>query len=199
VASVNAMTSLLSRTFVASVLSFTALSAVAQTTAPVAAPTPTPGVIAAHPEWPKANPADVATPQTIIAALSEAISGEASKPRDWARVRSLFIPGAGRMVPVRVPKSGPADLTVLSPEEYEKRASSQTFYEQPIAYDVTSFGRITHVYESYGLKHALADAAPYVRGVNSVELLFDGSRYYILQVLWDTERPDNPLPAKLAK
>jgi hypothetical protein len=193
------MTHSLVRTLLAASLSLTGLTASAQTNAVATPPAPAPGAIAAHPEWPKANPADVATPQAIIAALSEAISGEASKPRDWARVRSLFVPGAGRMVPVRVPKSGPADLTVLSVDDYEKRASSQTFFEQPIAYDVTSFGRITHVYASYGIKHALADAAPYVRGVNSFELLFDGTRYYILQILWDTERPDSPLPAKLAK
>ena len=56
---------------------------------------------------------------------------------------------------------------------------------------------MTHVYESYGLHHTRSDA-PYVRGVNSFELLFDGTRYYVLQVYWDTERADNPLPAGLA-
>lgn len=182
-------------------LLFAASCAGAQT-APAATPppaTPAPGAIAAHPEWPKANPADVSSPQAIIAAVSDAISGEAGTPRDWQRVRSLFVPGAGRMVPVRVPKTGPADVTVLSIEDYEKRAGGQTFYEKPIAYDVQSFGRTTHVYESYGLRHKTTDAEPYVRGVNSFELLSDGTRYYILQIFWDTERPDNPLPARLAK
>jgi hypothetical protein len=103
------------------------------------------------------------------------------------------------MVVTRVPKQGPADVTVLSIEDYEKRAGGQTFFEKPIAYEVESFGRITHVYESYGIRHKATDAEPSVRGVNSFELLFDGSRYYILQIFWDTERPDNPLPTNLLK
>lgn len=160
-----------------------------------------PGAIAAHPDWPKANPDDVKSPQAIIAALSASISGDAGKPRDWNRFRSLFVPDAGRMVITRVPKSGPSDVTVLSMEEYVARSisnvSPQSFFELPIAYDVQSFGRMTHVYESYGLHHS-RDDKPYARGVNSFELLSDGSRYYVLQVYWDTERPDNPLPAKLA-
>ena len=171
----------------------------AQSTAP--RPAPAPGSIAAHPEWPKANPDDVKSPQAIIAALSDSISGDAGKPRNWDRFRSLFVPGAGRLVVTRVPKSGPVDLTVLSMEDYIARSSGaapQSFFEIPIAYDVQSFGRMTQVYESYGLHHT-RDDKPYVRGVNSFELLSDGTRFYVLQVYWDTERPDNPLPAKLDK
>ena len=172
----------------------------------VAAPTPkpavapVPGAIAAHPEWPKANPEDVKSPEAIVAALSASISGEAGKPRDWDRFRSLFVPGNGRMVTVRSPKSGPVDVSVTPIEDYIARSSASTaaFYEKPIAMETQTFGHMTHVYESYGLHHA-KDDAPYVRGVNSWELLSDGTRYYVLQVYWDTERPDNPLPAKLVK
>ena len=169
----------------------------AQTAAP--RPAPTPGAIAAHPDWPKANPDDVKSPEAIIAALSASISGDVGKARDWNRFRSLFVPGAGRLVITRVPKDGPADLTVLSMEDYVARSSGstpQSFFEVPIAYDTQSFGHMTHVYESYGLHHT-RDDKPYVRGVNSFELLSDGTRYYVLQVYWDTERPDNPLPARL--
>ena len=175
---------------------------VAQTAAPAAPrPAPTPGAIASHPDWPAAKPEDVKTPEAIINALSESISGEAGKPRDWNRFRSLFVPGVGRMITARVPKTGPSDVTVLPIEDYIARLSSgtpSTFYEKPIAYDVQSFGRMTHVYESYGLHHS-ATEPPYVRGVNSWELVSDGTRYWVLQVYWDNERPDNPIPAKLLK
>ncbi len=167
----------------------------------VAKPAPAPGAIAAHPEWPKAAPDDVKSPQAIIAALSDSISGEAGMPRNWDRFRSLFVPGAGRLVITRVPRSGPTDVTVLSMEDYIARSSGnapQSFYEIPIAYQVESFGRMAHVYESYGLHHTRRDA-PFVRGVNSFELLSDGSRYYVLQVFWDTERADNPLPETLRR
>ena len=173
----------------------------AQTATSAPRPAPAPGAIAAHPDWPKANFDDVKSPQAIIAALSASISSEAGQQPDWQRFRSLFVPGAGRMIITRVPKDAAADVTVLSMEDYIARSSGNTarasFFEIPIAYDVQSFGRMTHVYESYGLHHARNDK-PYVRGVNSFELLSDGTRYYVLQVYWDTERPDNPLPAALS-
>ncbi|MEG9431030.1 hypothetical protein [Terriglobus sp. ADX1] len=162
-------------------------------------PAPAPGVIASHPDWPKANPEDVKSPEAIIQALSDTISGEASKARDWNRFKSLFVPGAGRMMIVRHSKTGPADLTILSTDDYQARAGNQTFYEKPIAYEKQSFGHMTHVYESYAIFHTPTDTTPQTRGVNSWELMNDGTRYWILQVYWDTERPDNPIPAALAK
>ena len=169
----------------------------AQQAAATPRPAPAPGVIASHPDWPKANTDDVKSPEAIIQALSDTISGDATKARDWKRFDSLFAPGAGRMVIVRHSKTGPADFTVLSTEDYKARAGSQTFYEKPIAYQKRSFGHLTHVYESYAIFHALTDTTPQARGVNSWELLNDGTRYWILQVYWDTERADNPIPAEL--
>ncbi len=176
-----------------------AFSATAQTSQPAPKPVPQPGIIAAHPDWPKADPADVSSPEAIITALSNGISGKAGEPRNWDRVMSLFVPGAGRMVITRSPKEGPADLTVLTVDEYKARSGNSTFYERPIAYQKQSFGHITHVYESYGIYHTPTDTQPATRGVNSWELLFDGTRYWILQIYWDTERPDNPIPANLLK
>jgi len=171
----------------------------AQQQAATPRPAPTPGIIASHPDWPKANPDDVKTPEAIIQALSDTISGDATKPRDWNRFNSLFAPGVGRMVVVRHSKTGPADLTVLSTDDYKARAGSQTFFEKPIAYQKQSFGHLTHVYESYAIFHALTDTTPQARGINSWELLNDGTRYWILQIYWDTERSDNPIPAELTK
>ncbi|HEY9139203.1 MAG TPA: hypothetical protein VIM67_13095, partial [Terriglobus sp.] len=90
----------------------------AQQQAATPRPAPTPGIIASHPDWPKANPDDVKSPEAIIQALSDTISGDATKPRDWNRFNSLFAPGMGRMIIVRHSKMGPADLTMLTTEEY---------------------------------------------------------------------------------
>ncbi len=168
-------------------------------TSTAAAPPVVTGAIATHPDWPAARPEDVSSPQAIIAAVSEAISSDGTKPRDWARVQSLFVPGAGRLIPVRINKDGSSDVTVLTLDEYKARAGNSIFIERPIAYDIQTFGRMTHVYESYGIRHKADDPEPYVRGVNSVELLFDGKRYWVVQFLWDAERPDNPIPVKFLK
>lgn len=40
------------------------------------------------------DPGDVASPEAVVEALYEVISGPADEPRDWDRFRALFLPGA---------------------------------------------------------------------------------------------------------
>ena len=35
---------------------------------------------------------------------------------------------------------------------------------------------------------------PFGRGINSIQLFHDGDRWWVVSVLWDNERPGNPLP-----
>ena len=56
----------------------------------------------------EANPADVATIDSIITAAYDGISGPAGKKRDWDRERSLYIPGA-RLIPTAM-KAGTEDI-----------------------------------------------------------------------------------------
>jgi hypothetical protein len=35
------------------------------------------------------------------------------------------------------------------------------------------------------------------RGVNIFQLYFDGKRWWILSMVWDEERPGNPIPKEL--
>ena len=61
--------------------------------APAAARTPS-----APPPVEAAVPADVASPEAIVAALYQVISGDAGVARDWDRFRPLFHPTA-RLMP----------------------------------------------------------------------------------------------------
>ena len=54
---------------------------------------------------PPAKPADVASPDAILAATYDVISGPAAQKRDWDRFRSLFVPGA-RLIPANPKKTG---------------------------------------------------------------------------------------------
>ncbi len=49
-------------------------------------------------EPPEARPADVESIEAILHAVYDVISGDAGEPRDWDRMRSLFVPGA-RLIP----------------------------------------------------------------------------------------------------
>jgi hypothetical protein len=169
------------------------VSVVAQT----AKPAP-PGSIAAHRDWPKAKTADVSSVDAILASLYEVISGPAGQPRDWNRFRSLFVPDA-RLIPTRHNTTGTgADVAVFTPEQYQERATpvlAQGFFERSIHDTTESFGDIVHVFSTYESRHTM-DSPPFQRGINSIQLLKDGKRYWIVSIFWDAETPTNPIPAK---
>jgi hypothetical protein len=182
-------------------LTFVCIAAVAQTPAPaVPAPAPLQGDIAGHPNWPAAKPADVNSVDAIVTALYSVISGPKGQPRDWDRMRSLFLPSA-RLIPARAAKDSPhADALLLSIDDYIARSSgamtTSGFFEHGIRNEVQQFGNIVHIWSTYESRHNADDATPFARGINSIQLLKDGDRYWIVNILWDSERPTNPLPAK---
>lgn len=150
---------------------------------------------------PRANPADVASVDAIVAALYDVISGPAGQARDWNRFRSLFIPGA-RLIPTVHPPNAPARTAVLSPADYAQRAGaglSRGFYEREIGRTTEQFGALTHIFSAYESKRTAADSVPFQRGINSIQLFNDGTRWYVVTIFWDGERPNNPIPARYLK
>jgi len=146
---------------------------------------------------PAANLADVSSPDAILAALYDAISGPAGQARDWNRFRSLFAPGA-RLIPTGRRSDGSTGARVLSPEDYIARTTpvfeKDGFYEKEIARRSERFGNILHAFSTYEARRKAEDAQPFIRGINSIQLYFDGSRWWILTVFWQPETPDSPLP-----
>jgi hypothetical protein len=172
------------------------------TSSPPVANTSTPSSAAPVPAVRPANPADVASIDAILAALYGSVSGPPG-PRDWDRVRSIFAPNA-LVAPVEHLPDGGADAKIMSIDAFIERASKNAshagFYEQEIARKTEAFGSIVHVFSTYEARHSLNEP-PFRRGINSIQLLKDGDRYWIVSVYWDTERegislPDAYLPAR---
>ena len=140
--------------------------------------------------------ADGDSVDSAVKALYAVISGPAG-PRDWARFQALFIEG-GRLIPTRMTPQGAA-LTVMTPEEYGKRAGAnfdkQPFYEAEISRRIESYGNIVHVFSTYESRRAPGDR-PFARGINSIQLAKQGNQWKVVTVLWDAEREGNPLPEK---
>lgn len=157
---------------------------------------------AATPSTPAANPADVASVDSIIAAVYDVISGPAGKKRDWDRMKSLFIPGA-RLIPTGARQTGGYSSRVLTVDEYIQRASGvfekEGFYEREAARKTEEFGQIVHVFSTYESRHAPGDAKPFQRGINSVQLMNDGTRWWIVTIFWQGEDDKHPLPEKYLK
>jgi len=141
---------------------------------------------------------DTASPGAIIDALYDVISGPAGQARDWDRFRGLFAIGA-RLLPA-APRPDGSVPAALSPDDYIQRASDSFsksgFFEQEVARREEAFGTIMHVFSTYESRRAKSDEKPFARGINSIQLMQHGGRWWIVTVMWDQERPENPLPAK---
>src|SRR5882724_11573456 len=156
------------------------------------------------PESPTSQPVDardVESIDAIIAAAYDVISGPAEQKRDWNRERSLFYPGA-RLIPTA---SGPGrndvnlEPQILDVEGYITRAEpilKAGFYETEIARRTEQFGRIAHVWSTYESRHDPSDAKPFMRGINSIQLFNDGTRWWIVSIYWQQEGPEHPVPEK---
>ena len=134
----------------------------------------------------------------IITALYASISGGACQHRDWDRFRSLFVQG-GRLIPTRRTPDGRISTLVESPDEYvagvRNGMEENGFFEHETARNEHTFGPITELFSTYESRRQANDAKPFARGINSIQLLNDGTRWWIVTVYWQAERPDLPIPA----
>jgi hypothetical protein len=163
---------------------------------PQAAPKP-PQDLAA--QVPASKPEDVKSIDSILAALYNVISGPAGD-RDWNRFRSLFLPEA-TLTSAGKDRDGIIRVRPRTVEGYVTGAggyfSQHGFFESPIVSRVQTFGNVAQVFCSYESRGA-AGEAPFARGINSIQLANDGKRWWIVSILWDEERSDNPLPKEFA-
>ncbi len=154
------------------------------------------------PAPPAANPADVNSMDSILAAVYDVISGPAGKKRDWDRMRSLFAPGA-RLIPTGPRTTGGYGSRVHTVDEYIARAEpffqKEGFYEKEAARQTEMFGQIAHVFSTYESRHTPDDAKPFQRGINSIQLMNDGKRWWVVTIFWQGEDEKNPLPERYLK
>jgi hypothetical protein len=173
-------------------------NAKAQTAAAPATPA-VPAAPASSASTDQARAADVQNVDGIVAALYDVISGPAGKPRDWDRMRSLFAPEGRLMAAVARPE-GNVMLRAMSVEDYigrnSKAFATMGFFEREAARTSETFGQIVHVFSTYESRHALEDAKPFQRGINSIQLYHDGKRWWIVNVLWRAEDAGLPLPER---
>lgn len=145
---------------------------------------------------PVPRPDDVNSLHSILKSIYDVISGPAGD-RDWNRFRSLFVPEARLTSATRI-DGGPVRL--FDVDGYARGAGgyfkTHAFYESAIANRIQKFGNIAQVFSSYASRTA-PNERPFARGVNSIQLFNDGTRWWVLSILWDEETPTNPLPPEL--
>ena len=135
---------------------------------------------------------DVATLDAILHAFYETVSGAVGQPRDWDRFRSLILPG-GRLMPVIAIAGEKAGVRFLSTEDFIRRVepifAAEDFWERETSRQTETLGHFAHVLSFYECLRS-PDGPPFERSVNSIQLLNDGLRWWIVNVMWNTSRAE---------
>jgi hypothetical protein len=187
------------------VICLTSNITIAQTEKPSPQPSPaaTPQASATPSPPPPANPADVSSIDAIIRAVYEVHSGEQGKKRDWDRMRSLFVPGARLILPAQSRSPGGYGWSVSAVDEYIKRVfpllEKDGFFEKEVGRRTEAWKNIAQAYSAYESRRKADDPKPFMRGINSFQLINDGQRWWIVTVMWQNEDEKNPLPEGILK
>ena len=141
--------------------------------------------------------AKVQTLGGTIATLYGVISGEKGEARDWELFKFLFKPEA-KLIPSGKNKEGAYGIRYLTPEDYIKGSGKwlveNGFFENEIHRTVQTFGNITQVFSTYESFHSKSETVPFMRGINSIQLLNDGNRWWVVNIYWTQETKENPIP-----
>jgi len=146
-----------------------------------------------------AQPADVASPESIVQTVYSIISGPLGAPRDWPRLVSLMVPGAIFAV-TGTGKDGAIRTRVFSVGDYilasSRAIGSSAFYEHGVVGPTWRYAHTATVTSPYESRRA-PNEAPFQRGINTFQLAFDGTRWWIVSITWEAESAALPLPPEL--
>jgi len=142
-----------------------------------------------HPDLsPPARWSDVSSPEALVSAVYDVLSGRANEPRDWGRFRTLYAPGA-LLVPVRVAPDGSAVPDVCTVDRFiETRTvylSAADFYETGTSYEEQRFGPVASVISGYESRRDPGEP-PFAVGTNCIHCYFDGVRWWTTHVTWQS-------------
>jgi hypothetical protein len=137
------------------------------------------------------------TIDSTIKAFYDVISGEEQSKRNWNQFKYLFSADA-KLITSGKNQDGKFKVRYLSPEDYikssDKWLTSNGFIEKEIKRKVDLFGNMAHVFSSYEAFHSKEDDGPFLRGINSIQLINDGERWWIVNLYWNNETDANQIP-----
>ena len=131
----------------------------------------------------------------LIKATDDAISGPGNKDRTC--MRQLFTADA-RLIPYVKGQDGKWAPHILTVEDWITRVAKRgdkVFYERQVKYSIEQYGHIAHLWSTYEVRET-PDGKPTARGINSMQAVFDGTQWKFIEILWEQESPEDPLPAK---
>ena len=141
----------------------------------------------------------VKTIDTTIKTLYSVISGEKGEERNWELFSFLFHKEA-KLIPSGNNRQGVNGVRFMTQEQYINTSGKwlleNGFFEKEIGRTVDQFGNIAQVFSSYESFKSKKDTNPFMRGINSIQLFYDGNRWWILNVFWQGETKEQTIPKK---
>jgi hypothetical protein len=142
------------------------------------------------------RPEDVSSIDGIVKAYYEVISGPAEKEREWGRDATLYVPGI-RFIVFSEGKYGETVARSLSHQEFvndsDPAMKGKAFYEREVHRITHRIGNVAHVMST--AEQQFEPGGP-VKGqsVDSLEMYWDGARWWIASAnIWEL-KPGQPLP-----
>lgn len=138
----------------------------------------------------------VSTLDGIIKAYYDVVTVAKGGKVSYERDSCLHIKNAGIGI-LQTGKNGQVKMHYITLKDYHKSSDAllekDGFYEKEISRKTEHFGAMYHVWSTYESRNT-AGGPVIERGINSIELYFDGARFWITGWTFDGERKDNPLP-----
>ena len=138
-------------------------------------------------------------PSTTLDELTKALDDAVSGPRDKDRacLRDLMLPEA-RLTPIRKEQDGSFDPHILTVDDWISAVRSQAgapFYEHQIKVKSETYGHFAHLWSTYEIRPT-PDGKAEVKGINSIQAVFDGKRWWVFSILWEPDATAGPVPEK---
>lgn len=134
---------------------------------------------------------DVERIETLVPAIYACISGRAGEQRDWERFRFLHRPEALSLRTV-VHDDGRIEAQVFDNDAYIRNVepffATNDFFEIETAQRIERFGQVAHVWSRYEARPTPDSPVILKRGANSIQLFNDGTRWWVVNTIWDNER-----------
>jgi len=141
---------------------------------------------------------EVGTLDGIIKAYYDVVTVKKGEKVSYLRDSCLHVPNASVGM-AKKSKDGKIVLQLITLKQFHNASDAYLekdgFYEREISRKVENFGAIYHVWSTYETRN-VADGPVIERGINSIELYFDGTRFWILSWVFDNESKEQPIPKK---
>jgi len=143
---------------------------------------------------------DVSSLDNIVEAIYDVISGPKDVQIDLKRWNNLFVEGA-ILAPTGKNQSGAYQIRVVNPQQFMEMfwnngMRPQAFYEIETDRATDTFGSVTQIFSTYESRSDPSDVKAFQRGINSMQLYNDGSRWWVVSIFWDSERADQKIPQR---